>query len=147
MTLEYLQNEMYNAMKSKDTIKKDVLASIISNVKKTAIDRMCKDTITEQLVDEVILKEKKVLQEMIDTCPADRVETLNTYIAKLGIVESYAPKIISEIDEIHELILHCCAGIEFTMKNKGLIMKTISAQYKGKVDMKAVQEVVNSLMA
>ena len=147
MTLEYLQQAMYGAMKDHDVVCKDVLSSIISNVKKAAIDRMCKDSITEQLVDEVILKEKKILQEMIDTCPADRIDTLNLYREKLNIVESYAPKIISDPTEVRELVLQCCAGIDFVAKNKGLIMKTISAGYKGKIDMKIVQEVVNTLMS
>lgn len=146
MTLEYLQQAMYGAMKDRNIVCKEVLSSIISNVKKVAIDRMCKDNITEQLVDEVILKEKKILQEMIDTCPADRADTLSLYREKLNIVESYAPKIISDPTEIRELVLQCCAGIDFTVKNKGLIMKTISAGYKGKVDMKVVQEVVSMLM-
>lgn len=146
MTLEYLQQSMYSAMKEHNPVRKEVLSCIISNVKKTAIDRACKDNITEQLIDEVILKEKKTLHEMIDTCPADRIETLNLYKEKLSIVESYAPSIISDPGKLHDLILECCTGIDFSMKNKGLIMKTISAQYKGKVDMKVVQEVVSKLM-
>ena len=88
MTLEYLQQAMYGAMKDRNIVCKEVLSSIISNVKKAAIDRMCKDNITEQLVDEVILKEKKILQEMIDTCPADRVDTLSLYREKLNIITS-----------------------------------------------------------
>ena len=119
---------------------------ILSNVKKVAIDNKCKDNITEQLVNEVILKEKKTVQEMIDTCPSDRVTTLATYKEKLAIVEEFAPKIISDHNEIRELVIECCADIEFIMKNKGLIMKTISSNYKGKVDMKSVQEVVSSLI-
>ena len=61
MTIDRLQQDMYAAMKAHDTAKKDVLSSIIANVKKAAIDKRCKDAITEQLVDEVILKEKKIL--------------------------------------------------------------------------------------
>ena len=146
MTLEFLQNAMYTAMKAKDVASKEVLSSIIGNVNKVAIDRKCKDNITEQLVDEVILKEKKTLQEMIDTCPSDRADTLAAYKERFTVLEKYAPKIISDPAEVREIILQCCGSIEFTMKNKGLIMKTISAQYKGKIDMKVVQEVVDSLL-
>lgn len=146
MTLEFLQNAMYTAMKAKDVASKEVLSSIIGNVNKVAIDRKCKDNITEQLVDEVILKEKKTLQEMIDTCPSDRADTLAAYKERFNVLEKYAPKIISAPTEVREIILQCCESIEFTMKNKGLIMKTISAQYKGKIDMKVVQEVVSELL-
>ena len=68
MTLETLQKEMIAAMKNKDKVRKDVLSSLIGAIKKAAIDQKCKENITEKLVDEVILKEKKTVQEMIDTC-------------------------------------------------------------------------------
>jgi uncharacterized protein YqeY len=143
MTLEYLQNAMYEAMKCRDVARKEVLSSIIANVNKAAIDKKCKDNIPEQMINDVILKEKKTIQEMIDTCPADRTTTLAEYKERLNIIEQYAPSIISDPVEVREIILQCCESIEFTMKNKGLIMKTISAQYKGKIDMKVVQEVVS----
>lgn len=56
MKLETLQTAMIAAMKNKDKTRKDTLSSLIGAVKKTAIDKMCKDNITEALVDEVILK-------------------------------------------------------------------------------------------
>jgi len=62
MTLETLQAAMIAAMKNKDKARKDTLSSLIGAVKKTAIDKMCKDNITDTLVDEVILKEKKLFR-------------------------------------------------------------------------------------
>ena len=64
MTLEKLQAEMVTAMKDKNKARKDTISSLIGAVKKTAIDKKCKDNITEALVDEVILKEKKTVQEI-----------------------------------------------------------------------------------
>ena len=74
MTLEKLQSEMIAAMKNKDKERKETISSIIQAVKKFGIDNMCKDNISEEQIDAVILKEKKTVQEMIDTCPADREE-------------------------------------------------------------------------
>ena len=76
MTLEKLQTAMVAAMKEKNKTRKDAISSLISAVKKAAIDKMCKDNITESLVNDVILKEKKTIQEMIDTCPLDRKQLL-----------------------------------------------------------------------
>lgn len=72
MTLEQLQQDKIQAMKNKQPIKKEVLSSAIGAIRNAAIAKQCKDNITEKLVDEVLLKEKKILQEQIDKCPAER---------------------------------------------------------------------------
>ena len=106
MKLETLQTEMYTAMKNKDNVRKDVLSGLISAVKKTAIDRHCKDSISEQLVEDVILKEKKVLQEMIDTCPTDRHTKRAGYEVQMQIIDEYAPKLIDDKATIKVLLSH-----------------------------------------
>lgn len=143
MKLETLQTEMYSAMKNKDNVRKDVLSGLISAVKKAAIDKQCKDNITEQLVDETILKEKKLLQEMIDTCPADRYVKKSIYELQMQILNEYAPKLIVDRSTIKRLIFQLCEGIELTKNNKGLVMKTLSSNLKGKADMKIVSDVVS----
>ena len=70
MTLEILQKDMVQAMKTKDSVRKNVLSSAISAVKNAAIAKQCRDNIDEALVNEVLQKEKKTVQEQIDTCPA-----------------------------------------------------------------------------
>ena len=64
MTIEMLNADMITAMKNKDKFKKDVLSSLIGAVKKVAIDRKCRDNISEELVNEVLLKELKTVKEM-----------------------------------------------------------------------------------
>lgn len=144
MTLEFLNKEIINAMKNGDTITKDVLRSAVGNIKKTAIDKGIKDNITEALVDEVLLKEKKTLQEMIDTCPADRVETLELYKAKMTVLDSYVPQLVTDEDEIRALVCEACKGMN--LSNKGLVMKTVMPQLKGKVDMKIANKVITEMM-
>lgn len=146
MKLETLQTEMYSAMKNKDNVRKDVLSNLISAVKKAAIDKQCKDNITEQLTDEVILKEKKLLQEMIDTCPADRYVKKSVYELQMQILNEYAPKIITDRSTIRRLIHQCCRDVELTKSNRGLVMKTLALQLKGKADMKVVSDVVGGML-
>ena len=81
MTLEKLQSEMVQAMKNKDKLRKSVLSGMIDAVKKASMTNNGRVEITEQLVDEVLLKYKKMVQEQIDTCPTDRTETLEEYKA------------------------------------------------------------------
>jgi uncharacterized protein YqeY len=148
MTLEKLQSEMIQAMKSGDKFRKGVIADIVGNVKKAAIDKNCRDNITEALVDEVLLKCKKTAQEMIDTCPADRIETLAEYVKQLDIIDEFAPTLLTDEDEIKNLILDTINGeFELTKANRGKIMKIIAPVFKGKADMSIVSKVVGEMLA
>lgn len=144
MTLEILNKEIIEAMKSGDTLTRDVLCSAVGNIKKTAIDRNQKDNIAEALVDEILLKEKKTLQEMIDTCPADRVENLNLYKAKMQVLEHYVPKLITDEKEIEEIILQLCK--QSNCSGQCQPMRCIMPQLKGKVDMKIANKVITEMM-
>ena len=140
MTLETLQKEMIAAMKAKNKVRKDTISSIVSAVKKAAIDNKCKDNITEELVNTAILKEQKTMQEMIDTCPADRTDLLTEYKEKMTIITEFAPKLLTDPDEIKTFIEE--TGIELIKANRGQIMKAL----KGKADMKIANGVVGGML-
>ena len=140
MTLEILQAEMISAMKNKNKIRKDTISSMIDAVKKATITKEGRIEITEELVNKVILKEKKTMQEMIDTCPASRAETLQEYKEKLTIINEFAPQLITDAQEIENFI-HSL-GIELTNANRGNNMKEL----KGKVDMAAANKILGGML-
>lgn len=146
MTLEKLEQDMKQAMKNKDTVTRDVLRSAIGTIKKTVIDERC-DT-TEELVNRVLLKEKKTLQEQIDTCPADRVDLRIEYTNKMAVLEDYVPKLLDNPEEIKDIVENqlAIAGIEPLKSNKGAVMKTVMPLFKGKADMKIVNQVIGELL-
>ena len=148
MTLEKLQIEMIYAMKSHDKARKEVISSLVSAVKKAAIDKKCKDNITEELVNEVILKEKKTVQEMIDSCPEERNELLELYKFNLSIINEFAPQLMTDEKEIEGMVIELLrvAGVEMIKSNKGQIMKIVMPEMKGKADMKIVNQVIGSLL-
>jgi uncharacterized protein YqeY len=148
MTLEVLQVAMVSAMKNKDKARKDTISSLIGAVKKTAIDKKCKDNITETLVDEVILKEKKTVQEMIDGCPAERTELLQEYKNRMAVIDEFAPRLMTDATEIQNVIttLLSDAQIEPVKANKGQIMKIVMPAMKGKADMKIVNTVIAEML-
>lgn len=143
MTLELLQGEMIGAMKNKDKLRKDVLSSLIGAVKKAAIDERCKDNISEELVNKVLLKEKKTMQEMIDTCPADRVDTLTEYHDKMTIIDEFTPKMMTEEEIRGEIIRFLDSNKAIT---KGELMKRLAQKLKGKADMKVVSKIVGEFV-
>ena len=148
MDLKTLQKEMIKAMKDGDMDRKSVLSNAIAAIKKAAIDKRIREDIPEDLVDEVLLKEKKTIQEMIDTCPADREETLAEYHVKMVIISEYAPTLLTDENEIKEKILSIIDDkIELTKTNRGVIMKQIAPELKGKADMGIVNKVLSKLLA
>ena len=148
MTLEKLQSEMIQAMKNKDKMRKSVLSGIVDAVKKASMTNNGRVEITEQLVDGVLLKYKKMVQEQIDTCPVDRTETLEEYKAQMAIVAEFAPTLITDETEIRYLILDIINNEhEFSKSNRGILMKILAPVLKGKVDMGVVNKVLSSIIA
>ena len=143
MQMEQLQKDMVAAMKARDKVRKDAISSMISAVKKTAIDEGCRDNIKEELVDRVILKEMKIVKEQIETCAADRVELIESYQATYDIIQEYAPKLMSE-EEVKSYILDKFPN-EIATKNKGLVMKNVMGELKGKADGKMINQIVAKL--
>ena len=143
MQMEQLQKDMIAAMKSKDKPRKEAISSLVSAVKKAAIDAGCRDDIKEDMVDQVILKELKTVKEQIDTCPAEREDLKAEYQFRYDVIQEYAPSLMSE-EEIRNFIMEKFADI-VAQKNKGMIMKNVMPELKGKADGKLINQVVAKL--
>lgn len=147
MTVETLQKAMISAMKSGDKFRKGVISTVIARIKNAAIDKGCRDNIPEDMVDAELLKAKKTTQEMIDTCPESRVDLLEDYKKQMEIICEFAPTLITNEDEIRNLILDAINNeIELTKANRGKIMKIIAPIFKGKADMSIVSKVVGGML-
>ena len=142
MELKVLQNEMVAALKARNKFRKDVISSLVGAVKKAAIDKNCRDNVTEELVNAVLIKEQKTMQEMIDTCPTTRPEILAEYTAKKQIIDEFAPKVITDPAQIKTMIK--AIGIDLTKKNRGAIMKVLKDNL---VDMKVANQVVGGMLS
>ena len=143
MQMEQLQKDMIAAMKAKDKPRKEAISSLVSAVKKAAIDAGCRDDIKEDMVDQVILKELKTVKEQIDTCPAEREDLKAEYQFRYDVIQEYAPSLMSE-EEIRNFIMEKFADI-VAQKKKGMIMKNVMPELKGKADGKLINQVVAKL--
>ena len=143
MQFKQLQDDMIAAMKARDKVRKDAISTLVSAAKKVAIDEGCRDDIREELVDRVILKEIKSVKEQIDTCPASREDLKAEYQFRYDVIQEYAPSLMSE-EEIRNFIMEKFADI-VAQKNKGMIMKNVMPELKGKADGKLINQVVAKL--
>lgn len=143
MQFEQLQKDMITAMKERNKARKDAISTLVSAAKKVAIDEGTRENISEEIVDRVILKEIKTVKEQIDTCPASREDLLSEYQARLDVFQEYAPKMLSA-QEVEALLAEKYADL-IAQKNKGLIMKTVMPELKGKAEGSVINQVVAKL--
>ena len=143
MQMEQLQKDMIAAMKARDKARKDAISTLVSAVKKVAIDEGCREDIPEELVNRVIMKEMKTVKEQIDSCPESRTDLLDEYKARYAVFEEYAPAMMSA-EEVEAVIKEKFTDVIET-KNKGQIMKNVMPELKGKADGKVINEVVARL--
>ena len=143
MELATLQSAMIAAMKAKDKPRKDAISALVSAVKKAGIDAGCREDIPTSMVDQVILKELKSVKEQIDTCPDSRADLKAEYQFRYNVMQEFAPQQMSA-EEVKAVLQEKFAEVLAT-KNKGMIMKTVMAELKGKADGKVINQVVAEL--
>lgn len=144
-----LKADMTTALKNGDKERRLTLADIVATIDKASTSGKTRIEITDAFVDEVLTKYKKTIQEMVEGCPADRIELKAQYENKLAITLEYAPQVMEDPFEIETLILNfaCENGLVLTKSNKGAIMKTIMPFLKQSgCDMKVANEVLNKVI-
>ena len=143
MELATLQSAMIAAMKAKDKPRKDAISALVSAVKKAGIDAGCREDIPTSMVDQVILKELKSVKEQIDTCPDSRADLKDEYQFRYNVMQEFAPQQMSA-EEVKAVLQEKFADVLAT-KNKGMIMKSVMTELKGKADGKVINQVVAEL--
>ena len=148
---ESIKADMVTALKSGDKLRRLTLADMVATIDKAATSGKKRVEITDAFVDEVLLKYKKTVQEMVDTCPDNEKYADNKaeYLMKLAIATEYAPKVIDDPCEVEKLILDfaCENNLMLTKSNKGVIMKVIMPFLKqNSCDMKVANEILNKVI-
>ena len=155
---ETIKADMTTALKNGDKLRRLTLADMVATIDKASISGKKRVEITDALVDEVMLKYKKTVQEMVDTCPdgaadpqrdAELKARKAEYLVKLTIATEYAPVVIDDPIKVETLILNfaCENNLVLIKSNKGTIMKAIMPFLKqNNCDMKIANEVLNKVI-
>ncbi len=144
MDYDFLRKEKMQALKEKDTLKNSVVTMLLSGL--TYKKKELGHDPGEAECYEVISKELKQTKEAFDLAK-DRPEVAEELAKKMAILESYLPQQLSA-EEVKEQVAAVLAkaGIELSAKNKGVIMKTVMAELKGKADGKVISQCVNEML-
>ena len=147
---DIIKSDMNESLKNGNKARRTVLADIVAAIDKASIAGKTRVEITDALVNEVLTKYKKTVQEMIDTCPdvEKYAERKAEYQYNMTVVNEYAPQMVTDEMEIAALINKILAenGLIGTEQPKGIIMKTVMPVLKvNNCDMKVAQGVLNKL--
>lgn len=138
-----VQQEMMQALKNKDTERKDTLSMLLSALKAKAKDKRA--DLTEEEEDTIILKEIKQTKETLESAPADREDIRKQCEFRINVLSEFAPKRMEE-DEIKQVIQTVLdqLGIQTpSAKDKGMIMKNLMPLVKGKADGSLVNKLLS----
>jgi uncharacterized protein YqeY len=146
ITKEKLEQELQNAMRSSDDIKKRTLRMVLSSLKLAEVD-------TQQPVEgadllAIIQKEVKSRQETIEEAEeAGRQSLVESTQAEIEILEAYLPEALSE-SELLDLIIQTIDETNADgPQDMGKVMKAIMPKVKGRADGKIVSTLVQQKLA
>ena len=147
-----IQNDIMNAMKSKDEITLKTLRGVKTAIMQYKTSSTFKGDRDALLPDgEVIKIMQKLAKERKETAEvyknAGRTELYEQELAEANIIEQYLPKAMSE-SEVEELVKASIAELGATsMKEMGLVIKDVNAKANGRTDGKTISTIVKRLLS
>ena len=142
---ETIREDMIKAMKNKNKKRKDVLSYLVGVIKNVSIDK--RRDLTDDEVNEVINKQIKQTQDVLDITPDDRQDIKEENEYTLSVLKEYAPVMMDQNSIRHEIYATCSdMGVEvssLTAKDKGKLMGCLMPKVKGKADGKLVNKIVS----
>ncbi|MBL3582727.1 GatB/YqeY domain-containing protein [Oleidesulfovibrio alaskensis] len=138
-----IETDYIAAYKAKDSLRLGVLRLLKTAVKNLQVEKM--RPLTEDEVLEVVIRQTKQRQDSIEQyTAAGRQDLADTEAAELEILKDYMPAQIGE-DELAALVEKTIADLGASgMQDMGKVMNAIMADYKGRVDGKALSGMVRT---
>lgn len=145
MTLDALQKEMITALKAGDKFRKLTISTLIAAVKKAGIDAGVRDNIPEDMVNQVLKKEKKNLVDTVEKYPDMPAEKKSEYIDQALIIDEFIPVELADEKQIADIFKTVAKeeGIDLVKANQGQFMKILKADYN--VNMKVASRVFKEI--
>lgn len=137
-----IMSEIKEAMKNKETDKKDVLKMAVTKAQAVAKENKCE--VTEEIMLDGIKKELKQLNQTKDSLKGKEDSDLyKSTIYKIEILNKYLPEMLSEKDVAIRVVMIL---EEVNPKNKGEAMKAVMQKLKGKADNKVIAKCVDEYL-
>ncbi len=140
---ERLDGDLKDAMRNKDSIRRTVLRTIISEIRNAEIAKQ--EALDDEGVLVVMTKQAQQRRDSIEAFKsASRSDLVESESAELKIISGYLPEQLSE-DEIEVVITEVISQVEAKgSSDMGKVMKEIMQRVRGRADGKMVSAIVTS---
>ncbi len=143
---ETLLNDMKEAMKEKDVLRKNTVQSVRGAILQQEKDTM-KEVNEEQILDIIMSEIKKRKDALADFEKGHRPDLVEAANCEIAILQKYLPAQLSE-EELTALVRETIAEVSaVSMKDMGKVMGAITAKVKGKADNSKVSSIVKQCLA
>ncbi len=139
--LEKFNKDMITAMKEQDKDRLSVLRMVKGAMQLESINN--KREVNEELLIEVLSKQVKMRNESkVEFEKANRTDLVEGINKEIAILKEYLPEQLTN-EELNKIIDVVFSQVKPTSaKDMGMIMKEVTAQVKGKADMKEVSNII-----
>ena len=143
---ERIQNEVKEAMKAKDNVRRDALRLLTSAFKQIEVDERIEldDEATLKIIQKQVKQRQDAASQFKD---AGRDDLYDKEMAEIAIYEAYLPKQLDDAEletRIKEIIAKVGAA---SMKDIGKVMGTASKELGGIADGKRINECAKALLS
>ena len=145
-TKQRLAEDLKEAMRAKDEVRKRTIRMALAAVKNAEIDHQTELGETEILV--ILQKEVKSRNETIEGAEkAGREDLISEANHEIEILEAYLPQAISPA-ELEVIVKETISDIKATsMKDMGQVMQAVMPKVRGRADGKDVNQIVRKLLS
>ena len=145
MLKEKLLNDLKEAMKQKDEIKKNTVQLVRASILQIEKDKGIE--VTDDMIIDIIAKEvKKRKDAAIDFEKSGRDDLTLQNNKEISILSEYLPEQLS-VEQIEEIVKQVIAEVGATsMKDMGIVMKTAKQKIGAAADGKTINEAVKKLL-
>ncbi|HLS52771.1 MAG TPA: GatB/YqeY domain-containing protein [Tissierellaceae bacterium] len=140
-----LMEDLKLSMRNKDTIRKNTITMVRAAVKQKEVDE--RKEITDDEIIDIISKQFKEKRAAIDEFrKGNRNDLIEQTEKEMDILLEYLPEQLGE-EEVEEIVRETIEEVNATsMKDMGLVMKTVMPKVKGRTDGNIVSNIVKKIL-
>lgn len=143
---EQLLQDLKEAMKEKDTIKKDTITMLRAAI--LQVEKDTQKTLNDDEICAIVAKEvKKRKESLAEYEQANREDIVESLKREIEVLSKYLPEQLTK-EEIEKLVEQAIVESEATsMKDMGKVMSNLRPKTAGKADGKLVSDIVKEKLA
>ena len=143
---EKITKDLTEAMKAKDTFRTSVLRMLKSALKNEEINK--KSPLTDDEVLAIIKKQVKTRKDsMNEYISYNRMDLADSLQKEIDILNEYLPEELSD-EELEKIVKETITKVKAeSIKQMGMVIKTISSEYGARCDMAKVSKLVKEKLS